>query len=165
MGMKETTPLLRRMENVEYSRGWCSSSSRYKPVADSIDPGFRSELLLRQVVHLSLRRLGEGPDVFPCVHPVVEGTDPPKWAELPELAVPRDDGARELQPGMSPESVVGLLGGPDFIGLHAEWEYDIDAHVPYTLAITWSEQGVETITTTRPAVWQQKDKRDLQILE
>lgn len=165
MRMKKITQLLQQLESVEYSPGWGFYSSKYKPPAGFIDPAIHSALLLRQVVHLSLRRLGDSPRVFPCVRFAIEGTDPPKWLNLPDLAAPREQCAQALKPGLSPDAVIRLVGGPDFVDWGKHWEYDIDARVPYTLTLTWGEHILETISTNHPVIWQQMNKRDRQILE
>ncbi len=163
--MREFINLLRRLETVPHSRGACSSSLEYKPVKGSIDPGCYSNMLLRQMVHLSLRRLGATPTVFPCVRLGVEGTEPWQWAKLPDHLKQREVRAASLEPGLSPSAVVDLIGAPDFVVLHNDsWEYDMDTTPAYTLTLTWGAEGVKTITMTRPALWQQENRRDLQML-
>lgn len=168
--LKEAIPLLRKLEPMDYSprEYFGSSFSLDQARRGAIDPACGYDLTPRQVIHLSLRRLGEKPRVFPCVHLVMSDSDPPTWATLPEPESPRENGVESLQPGLTPEAVVRLVGSPDFVSGWsdgAKWEYDMDTKRPYTLEITWGDDGVvKTFAEIRPPLWQQKQKRDLQIL-
>jgi hypothetical protein len=164
--MQDAVSLLQKVEPIDYSRGARSRWLDYRPEDGAIDPGCHSDNALRQLIHLALRRMGHAPRVFPCTRLQVEGTEPIQWAVLPILQAPREQGTTSLKPGLSPEEVVGLIGGPDFVFLHDDsWEYDMDTLSPYTLVLTWGPKGVKTITQTRPPMWQRENERDLQILE
>ena len=171
--LKEAIPLLHKLEPIDcsFQEYFGSHVSLDLIPHGTTDPACGYDQTPRQVIHLALRRLGEKPRVFPCVHFVMADSDPPTWATLPEPNSPRENGVESLQRGLTPEAVVRLVGSPDFVsdfgsvcGDRTKWEYDMDTQKPYTLEITWGNDGVvEMFAEIRPPLWQQKHKRDRQI--
>ncbi len=166
----EALPLLRQLEPSKSSEKSCCASTGEAPTP----PGqiaIRENMTytLRELVHLSLRRLGEKPAYFPIVLPKIEavaggdGGHPP----CPAPPFPRAQRAAGIRTGLSPDEVVKLLSGPDFVGddsaNHSTWEYDIDSDRPYTLVLHWKGRRVGSIERLRPARWQQENVREKQI--
>ncbi len=75
------------------------------------------------------------------------------------LPKPRAQQADLVRKGMKPVEVLNVIGLPDYIEL-AAWEYDMDAERPFTLTVTFGENGVVSALQTSPAAWQRSDRRD-----
>lgn len=141
--LKDSIPLLRKLESdllrVEHQR---------KRKADS---SWR-----RQLLQLSLRRLGETPRQVP----------------RGERSVPRTtQSVSLLKRNMTADEVLRTLGATDyqydnrrlFVTATAEtWEYDIDADKPYTLIVRF-EPRVVSLKRISPAKWQETNQRDRMI--
>lgn len=159
--IQDAVPALRMLEN--NSSIGSSTSGGFDEVSEGrIDPFDYSTYNTRQLVHLSLRRLGEKPGAFPCTSFKKEHEDYDKMEEYIRQAVPgtRELNANKLEEGLSPEQVIDLIDCPDYID-GRNWQYDIDDKLPYTLTISWTdERTVKSIYKVSPALWQEGTARD-----
>ena len=162
----DAAPLLEELQDSAYSGsstfGGLGFGERFE---GEVNPHSYETFTLRQVVQLSLRRLGKIPRPFPANqfdvqyenrrqnHPYVP--QPP--------AAPRESQAGAIRAGMKPEQVLDLLGGPDFVG-YGTWEYDLDADPPFSLILKWDARQVIEIQQKTPALWKDGFIRDEQIL-
>ena len=131
--------------------GW----SDYKPDEGGVNPATWCTMTMRQIVHLSLRRLGQKPGPYPCV---VFRTKAKEYEDIrdydpPRLDRPRAENVERVKKGMTPEQVLAIVSAPDFNEADV-WYYDIDANKPYTLEIHWGPKGVKEIKKTTPPGWQ-----------
>lgn len=136
--IKAAVPLLKQLQDCEYS-GCSTSSTRVESIEGRVNPFNHSVFSLRQAVQLSLRRLGETPESFPATEFKVEFDDYDKQTKFvpPILSVPRHENAIQVKLGMEPETVLSILGAPDFVD--DSWEYDLDSTPPSTLVLTWGQ--------------------------
>ena len=136
--IKASVPLLKQLEDCEYS-GRSSSSSQVRSIEGRVNPFNHSVFSLRQAVQLSLRRLGETPRSYPATEFDIEYDDFDKHRKFvpPILTVPRHENAKKVRLGMEPESVLSILGEPDFVD--DSWEYDMDSTPPSTLVLSWGQ--------------------------
>jgi hypothetical protein len=112
-------------------------------------------MTMRQIVHLSLRRLGRSPRPYPCIrfHLHAKTGSRGQPYEVPTLPRPRFLSADLIREGMEPEDVLNLLGAPDYVKF-VEWYYDMDASPPFTLMIKWKKNGtVDEIERHTPPYW------------
>ena len=163
MGLAEAIPYLRKIEDVDFVGSSGGGSSDYKPKEGGLDPNQNRDLWVRQVTHLSLRRLGEKPGAFANTYVETHFDDYRKesFPDPPTLARPREESADGIRKGMIPEDIVKLLGYPDFIGATgwSTWEYDMDSDPPFSLILHWGEEGVSKIER-KPPLWKQGNVRD-----
>lgn len=171
-------PMLRALESSSDGGGSVSSTGFVK-VDGRINPLNHSYNTLRQVVHLSLRRLGEHPVVFPATSFDIEYHDYTRNTPFvyPPLTIPRHLNAEKVKMGMSPESIIGLVGEPDFV-MDSRWEYDLDTTPSSSLIVTWG-QPISTrvgltkegpaiatwVQITHPGMWERQLVRDQQVSE
>lgn len=161
----DTIPLLRQLEDSPYvgiSRiGHFTAPDKRDA---QLDPDSYSTLEVRQVVQLSLRRLGEQPKPLPANEFCIRYSDYRKDRPyVPKgLTVPRHANTGRLTPGMSAEQVLDLVGAPDFVGRDT-WEYDMDANPPFSLVLKWGTREVKGIEKKSPPLWQQGFVRDEQV--
>lgn len=168
MGIVEAIPYLREIEDVDYVGSSGGGWGDYEPKEGGLDPHVRKDLWVRQLTHLSLRRMGENPGPFPntYVQTYFEDYRKKTWPEPPALARPRADAADAIITGMIPEQVVELIGYPDFITTagSTRWEYDMDSPAPYSLRLYWGQEGVSKIEREIPPLWKQGNIRDQAII-
>ena len=159
--VREAVPALRMLENSTHSGS--SSSGGFGDVPEGrVSPFNYSTYSTRQDVHLALRRLGEVPGAFPCTFFRTEHEDYDKRKPYVRKSVQgtRAANAGKVKPGMSPEEVIDLIDCPDYI-LRRGWQYDMDADAPFTLVLSWTDEGtVEGVKVVRPAHWQAGTIRD-----
>ena len=174
MKVRAAIPALRALEG--YARFDSSVSSFWdaKIEKGDVDPSNYSVSSMRQVVALSLRRLGEKPALHPPTRFRLEAT---KDEFPPDRPGPADRHVREAEIGekMPVRRVLELLGAPDFVlrGPDPEtsewqrtWEYDLDSEPPKTLRIIWNEKTPLTrrIERLTPPAWQRGNERDQDLL-
>jgi hypothetical protein len=160
--VREAIPLLQKLQDSTY-RG-CSASgglSWRETFRNEVDPHSYETFNMRQMVQLSLRRLGETPKPFPVNQFDVRQE---VWngfhAYVPKpLSVPRQENSDKIHKGMKAEQVLDLLDGPDFVG-YDTWEYDMDAVPPFTLVIKWDARKVIGVEKKIPPLWKQGLLRD-----
>ena len=159
-------PLLEALQDSPYggssTMGGMGFGERFE---GQVNPHSYRTLQLRQVVHLSLRRLGRLPGPWPSTVFDVEYDDYARRHPYQAKAAPgpRHTHAREVKQGMTAEQVLDLIGAPDFCG-YAAWEYDLDTTPPSSLTITWDVRHVTGVKTIKPALWQQGFSRDEQLV-
>lgn len=144
----EAVPLLLQLQNSPYSGSSSSGNCAYQPLKNGIKADENRTFDLRQIVHLSLRRLSVLPDASACT----ELGDYNTPYRIPPLARPRAENVGNLGKKMRPEQVLALVGAPDFID-QGVWYYDMDTSKPYTLLITWGRDGVDSIRRETPPLW------------
>lgn len=158
----EAAPLLEKLQDTAYSTsvsiGGYGSDERFD---GEVNPRHYHTLGVRQVMQLSLRRLGQRPRQFPALTFDVQYEDSEKshpYAPKP-ISVPRETNADKVKVGLKAEQVLDLLDGPDF-ARHDTWEYDMDANPPYTLILTWDARQVTEVKTKTPVAWKDGFTRD-----
>ena len=129
-----------------------------------VNPHSYSTFGFRQVVHLSLRRLGVRPKQLPLnefdvQYEIYEKNRPYTPAVL---SVPRESNADKIKKGMRAEQVLDFLGAPDFVG-NDTWEYDMDSQEPFSLILKWDVRQVIDIQKKMPPLWKVRFVRDEQI--
>ncbi|XZE20164.1 hypothetical protein SH449x_000022 [Pirellulaceae bacterium SH449] len=158
LGMKETIRDLRRLQHSEYSDR-SGGVLGLEMEHGAVDPFFTRQFTLRQICHLSLRRLGESPRALHVHEFLLVGTDnyfnPPAQED-------REKMLDFVKSGMSPEEVLDILGSPDFI-YYPEWSYDLDGKSPATAKISWKNGKVTDVSLSEP-LWLQGKKRDRLII-
>ncbi|QJE94925.1 hypothetical protein [Luteolibacter luteus] len=157
LGMVDAIPMLRKLQDSVYVGNSSSGTSNYEPAVGGIDPANWTQFTMRQVVHQSLRRLGEAPLPYPCIQFGVKAAEGRTKRKLPpaDSKQPRDENVASVQKGMKPEEVVRLIGAPDFKE-QDEWAYDIDRPKPFRLTLTWDKEGVTSIKRGIPG-WKTED--------
>ena len=158
LGIRDALPRLRVIEQSEHIRiykEWRDLDIK----SDSIDRFIDEQFLALQIAQLSIRRLGESPEVLPIF-------------ELPKrdffskfrLRMMRDREKNEakLTQGMSPMQVVDLIGLPDFIGRN-EWSYDFEKNTPRSLTISWDSYVVKDVKRGEP-LWKKLVEREKVLL-
>lgn len=162
----EAAPLLEQLQAASYigssTSGGLGSGEQFE---GEVNPHSYKTFTLRQVVQLSLRRLGERPRPFAANQLIVEYEDFDKvHPYTPKAAIaPRAMNAGNVKAGMKAEQVLDLLGGPDFVG-YDTWEYDMDADPPFSLILRWDARSVIDAEKKTPAVWEEGFARDAQIV-
>jgi hypothetical protein len=162
----EAAPLLAQLQEVSYigssTSGGLGFGERFE---GEVNPHSYETFTLRQVVQLSLRRLGKTPrplaanqfdvqyEAYKKNHPYV-----PKVTD-----VPRATTAAKVTTGMKAEQVLDLLGGPDFVE-YDSWAYDMDASPPFSLILKWDARKVIDVEKKTPALWKKAFVRDEQIV-
>lgn len=158
----EAVPFLAKLEDCTYSG---SSTTGGLSIGEDFEgrvcPHNYSTLTMRQIIQLSLRRLGKTPQQPGTITFKLEHRDYSKMQpyQPKPLAAPRHLNVTKIARGMKAEQVLDLLGNPDYIGFET-WEYDMDAKPPYTLIVKWDVRHVTGIEQTTPAFWQDGLKRD-----
>lgn len=158
LGMKEAIRDLRRLQHSEYSyrsgRGLGIETEQ-----GAVDPFVATHFTLRQICHLSLRRLGECPHALPAHEFSTAGTD---HYFKPPAQEDREKKLDFVKSGMSPEEVLDILGSPDFI-YYPEWSYDLDGKSPATAKISWKNGKVIDVSLSEPQ-WLKGKNRDRLII-
>lgn len=169
MRIKEALPFLVEIQDSSYRGISASAWSEYKPPEGGVNRSSWRELTMRRVVHLSLRRLGASPAPYACTEfdrhiksDPVKGSPAKQSAVIDLLPHERAQHAREIKKGMTPGKVLAMIGAPDFNDSD-KWQYDIDADTPYSLTVTWIENGVSEIARERPPLWK-SESRDHEIM-
>lgn len=160
--LSKATQLLRQLEEVGYSD--CSISGIMHMPDGKVDPFSYSTLTFRQVVQLSLRRLGVAPKPLPVYIFDVRFHDYTKNHDYHPrgLAHARGYGVESIKDEMEAEQVLALIGTPDFVDGN-NWEYDIDSNHPFSVIVTWNwDTGQVTSVEKRdPPIWRDGFVRDL----
>jgi len=162
LGVKEAVEPLHKMEADDFS-----GSSTF-----SMDGFSRSSRKTRQIVHLSLRRLGEVPHRGPLLilksysdfsanskHSLEEPKDAPEIGE-------RAAKASEVKTGIGVTDLLKLVGEPDYEGKGEDtFDYDMDATPAFTLRVTLNAKDgtVSKVERIAPPVWKDSLERDGQI--
>ncbi len=169
MHMKECVPWLRSLEDVPDFGSLAVTMIDEEPKEGELDLRCWETSSVRQVVQLSLRRLGEVPRYFPPTQfcPYAKEFDRRKPV-VPVLDKPRVQQAGAIRKGMQPMEVLRLIGPPDFIeGISTvvgQWHYDMDEQKPYTLIVEWENARVKSVERKFPAFWQEGDSRDRKVM-
>lgn len=157
----EAVPDLTSLQDSTYIGSYTLSSLTEK-FDGEVDHRTYLTFTMRQVAHLSLRRLGKTPAAEPVLLFEKRFEDHerdalyiPKFHETPRHT--RSDSVRK---GMKPEEVLDVVGFPDFVGLRDTWEYDMDTTPPHTLIVTWDERRVTAVEKRVPALWEKGTARD-----
>jgi hypothetical protein len=166
MQVKEAVPFLQRLQDSPYGRssstGGLGTLERFD---GEVNPHTYSTFTLRQVIHLSLRRLGQVPTPLPVYQFDVQFQDHKThrpYTPKP-LSVPRAANADKVKERMKAEQVLDLLGSPDFVG-YDTWEYDMDSEPPFSLILKWDVRHVVGVQRKMPALWKDDFVRDEQIV-
>ena len=156
--VKGAIPLLRTLEPLDvisdYTMGGWELQDHLRN--GEINPFCYTRRRLRQIIQLSLRRLG----VKPACYPVTSFDPHPRALEIPVVPspmIPRPDRAGRaglVRPGMKPAEVLRILGAPDYVADRG-WEYELDTPSPVTLLIRWNPVTVRVAGAERiwPAEW------------
>jgi hypothetical protein len=166
MQMKECVPWLRAMEESP-SNPSCIAVAGEQPKEGEVDVRCWEFFTDRQVLQLSLRRLGEVPRPVPTTQFQLYTKQNDRRSGIakpfvPALAKPRAQQADAVRTGMRPTEVLRLIGAPDFI--EGTWQYDMDGPKPYTLLVECRATGVKSVERKSPALWQNGDYRDQQVM-
>jgi hypothetical protein len=166
MQMKECLPWLRAIEDSP-SNPSCIAVAGEPPNEGEVDVRCWEFFTVRQILQLSLRRLGEVPRPFPATQFQLYTKQRDRRSAItkpfvPALAKPRAQQADAVRIGMRPAEVLRLIGAPDFI--EGTWQYDMDEPKPYTLLIECGATGVKSVERKSPALWQNGDCRDQQVM-
>jgi hypothetical protein len=149
--LKEAGDLLAELEDLEYvGIETVYSSGAYRPLSGRIGVSRWREFTIRRAVQLSLRRLSRAPSLYPATQFLIDDlhgrgvcpTKPPSKGRATQI-----DG---LRVGMIPEEVLLLLGAPDLCN-GADWYYEIDSSVNFTVVVTWGEAGIQRINRRVPS--------------
>ncbi len=163
--VNDAIPDLLKLQDSSYV-GSSSSLLDLDEFEDEVDPHSYSTLEMRQVVHLSLRRLGKSPGPLP-IHVFsrkYKKGERTKTYEPKPLAEARHMTADSVRKGMKADEVLDLIGAPDFVR-YGTWEYDMDAEPAYSLIVKWDRRSVVGTEKRGPALWQQGMVRDRQFAE
>jgi hypothetical protein len=168
-GRMNVTEAISSLERLQDSSHSGSSTSGGLGMMDRFDgevnPHSYETFTLRQVVQLSLRRLGKTPrplaaNQFDVQYEVYKKNHP--YIPKP-TTIPRASNAGNVKTGMKAEQVLDLVGGPDFVE-YDTWEYDMDANPPFSLILKWDARKVIDVERKTPALWKEGVVRDEQIL-
>jgi hypothetical protein len=169
--VRACVPYLRTLEPIDYPN--------YSTGSSAMSQGWWLEIQhFRPVVHHALRLLGAVPQGYATYH--FRKGDKERFP-MPERIVGRRERAAELDRGMSPEQVLGLIGSPDHVRRKShpvgtlfewteDWEYDFRVAGGWvTLRITWEakgrkENGRIMDIGEQPAEWLTSDERGLQVI-
>ncbi|MDB5392367.1 MAG: hypothetical protein JWM11_8013 [Planctomycetaceae bacterium] len=156
----EAIPLLKQLE---------SAANATSSVTRDENGTWRCENSLRQVVQLSLRRLSANPIGYPATFICFTDSEP-KWNLLrPAICPTRAAQSTDLPLGLSRIQVLALLGNPDYVGPEFvnriqgeyEWEYDMDADVPFTLRLNFQDNDHKLTKISRiEPLWRKTGVRD-----
>jgi hypothetical protein len=155
----EAIPMLEELQSsslIGFGVGW---GSRKGEVDQSTY--FYSTFTLRQIVQLSLRRLGITPKPLPITQFSIQHNDSRRELQhtATEINGPRAANASKIKPGMTPEEVINLIGTPDFVDFFGigdgSWRYDMDAAAAFTLFVQWGDdRKVVRVEQKTPPHWQ-----------
>jgi hypothetical protein len=157
IGLTESEPLLRVQESCLHVGSTASTGGPYTADPGEVKPYWWRNFTIRQLVQLSLRRLGCQPAGYQAtqLHRVGDGY----WFPDDPLAYSREERASEISQGLTPEEVLDKIGAPDFVDF-GTWEYDMDGDDPYTLMLSWDASGVAKIIRHDPPKWRDDITRD-----
>ncbi len=162
----EAIPLLERLQDSSHSGSSTSGGlGMLERFEGEVNPHSYETFTLRQVVQLSLRRLGIAPRQLPANRFDVQYEAYKKnhpYTPKP-LSMPRETNADRVKTGMKAEQVLDLLGGPDFVG-YDTWEYDMDSTPPFSLILKWDVRHVIEVQRKTPALWKDGFVRDEQVI-
>lgn len=162
----EAGALLDQLQDSRYGGGSGRFFVGKRQFDGEVDPGSFHTLTVRQVIQLSLRRLGKTPRQLPANRFDMQFDDYEKNRPyVPKrLRAPRETYIDEVQAGQTAEQVLDLIGAPDFVGRSRTWEYDMDASPPFSLILKWDERKVVDVQRVEPALWKEGFTRDEQIV-
>ena len=169
-GRNKITEAIPMLEELQYSSlaGISSIGHLRKNFSGEVDPRAYSTFPLRQVAHLSLRRLGKTPEQLPATQLRVRYGNVQSYPYVAkETDVPRAANAGKIKSGMTPEEVLDLIGEPDYVGLEDDgtWGYNMDAEIPFTLLVHWGdERRAVRVEQKTPALWQNGLTHDRELM-
>jgi hypothetical protein len=161
-------PFLREWERIDFPSS--SMGSTAMP-----GPWWLETQYFRPIVHHSLKLLGEEPVGFPTYHFTSTEDNDYRRLPMPERLPDRRNRAGQVDREMSAQTVLELLGSPDFIQRRSEqkgqrylwfedWEFDFRAGDTWvTLRIRWEERNgqVQMMSIDEvPPYWLQLDERE-----
>lgn len=160
----DVLPFLEELQDVAWS-GSSTSGGFGEAFRGEVNPYSYRTFTLRQVVQLSLRRLGKKPRSLPVHQFAVQYENYKKnHPYKPKaLSVPREDSVGAVKAGMKGEQVLDLLGSPDFVE-DGTWEYDMDSAPPFSLILKWDASRVVDVQRKSPVLWREGLTRDEQIV-
>jgi len=178
MKIKETVPFLRKLETWEVADSLTVGGWRPEGWPQgAVNPLDFADFGLRQMVQLALRRLGERPACYAATRFRYQhqGGGSGDVVRVKSTFTNREQGRERLAAGMTPDSVLKLVGAPDLVtqrrtkqpqpSFRDYWEYDFDTDAPYTLRLSWTEDGrVDRVEIIRPPVWRDGKTRDRDIV-
>lgn len=157
--LKKAIPLLKTLEESTYLRG-CTYGGRSfgEDFNNEVNPHSYCTYWLRQVVQLSLRRLGVVPKPLPCHAFELEKNGKSIPFVPPALEHPRHEAVQKVKVGMSAKEVLNHIGIPDFVS-DGTWSYDMDANPPFSTTLTFDACKVTAIKREAP-LWKSGLSRD-----
>lgn len=162
----EAEPYLKTLESAPYNpNGYFGDPNLRERPEGEVDPSNCDTFTLRQVVQLSLRRLGKTPRRLPVHRFYIEYEDYKKnYLFAPtQSAETRATNTEKVKPGMNAVRILDLIGGPDFVGRDT-WEYDMDTNPPFSLILKWDRRQVVNVQKKVPPLWKEGFVRDKQIV-
>lgn len=167
-GVLKTTDAVPDLVKLQDSSYCGSSTGRLdlEKLDGEVDPHSYSTNTLRQVVHLSLRRLDKAPGHWPAHQFNTRYRDYKRNTvyEPKPQAMPRHTKSDDVRKGMKAEDVLDLIGAPDFVSGDT-WEYDMDTKPPHSLIVEWDRRRVVRTEKRVPALWQEGMIRDRQVAD
>ena len=164
MNITEAIPLLREVENSNYVGSYTTGGlGSSEVIEDEVDPHTYRTFAMRQVVQLSLRRLGETPEPYAVHEFYLSHGDESNPFLLPMLKTPRHQLVPQIKVGMGAKEVLLLAGPPDFVG-NDTWSYDLDSAEPYSLTLTWDGRKIVSIERVVTPLWKSGTSRDESIV-
>ncbi|MCC9601927.1 hypothetical protein LOC67_15305 [Stieleria sp. JC731] len=157
MKLTRAVPYLEKLQSCPYIGSTTGSSGSYQPEVGKINPYAYQSLPVRQRAQLSLRRIGVLPSHHQSTKVFLERQE--YWCPTDPLPHPRESKIDEITQGLTPDTIVSMIGTPDYIHFRV-WEYDIDGDLPFTLLIEWDEDGAKKIDRLIPAKWSEGHSRD-----
>lgn len=158
LGVTDAIPALQTLEVSSYAGRTTFGLVGNDEFDGEVDPQSYSTHTLRQVVQLSLRRLGTTPKPLPIHTFNRDGKSDEPFPTL-DLHGPRHKNADQVKVGMTAKQVLNLIGSPDFIGSDI-WSYDMDSDMPYSLNVTFDEKNVVKLTRNTTPIWKSGLLRD-----
>ena len=162
----EAIPLLEKLQ-ISAHIGRSTGGAFWEEIEGKVDPSEYWTFTLRQVVQLSLRRLGKTPRQLPATRfdVIYRDYDKRRPYVAKKIDGPRAANAGKIKTGMKPEEVLDLIGAPDFVQRDPVWEYDMDTGTPFTLLVYWQNgRTVYRVEQETPARWQDGQIRDRKIV-
>lgn len=153
---KAIIPLLHELEKIEYFDVFGGGVNNFEPKKEG-EPDISdfSQSTLRKLIHFALRKNGALPKKFPCCKPRAYH-NPYQQKDWPLPTISTEDktaNAVKINQSMTPQQVLELLGGPDYI-LNSALGYFIDAIEPYSLELRFEEGIVSAKVLTYPPHYQ-----------
>jgi hypothetical protein len=165
MKLHECVPLLLQLESIPYS-GVGTETPDMETHMGEVNPFNWDTYTFRQVVQLSLRRLGATPRLYPATQFKMDEPGPETLRPFKPkpLKQPRSERIALIHPGQRAEQVLNAIGAPDFVS-NDTWDYDMDSKPPFTLRVLWSDRRVMAIKRLSPPLWQRGNTRDVDVVD